>query len=102
MLRIGVLLPAIAAFLIISAIQSVAHPQTTTVPDYFFKLWQVQSNCIEQGADPASQSVPPAVQNPTCPRKSLRRSSLSTRPHNLVYFCNESTQENSCDRAKRL
>ena len=56
MLRIGALLPAIAAFLIISAIQSVAHAQTATVPAYFFKLWQVQSNCIEQGADPASQT----------------------------------------------
>jgi hypothetical protein len=56
MLRIGALLPAIAAFLVIGAIQSAAHAQTATVPDYFFKLWQVQSNCIEQGADPASQT----------------------------------------------
>jgi hypothetical protein len=56
MLRIGALLPASAAFFLISAIQSVAHPQSARIPDYFFKLWQVQSNCIEQGADPASQT----------------------------------------------
>jgi hypothetical protein len=56
MLRIGALLPAVSAFLIVSAIQSVAHSQSATVPDYFFKLWQVQSNCTEQGADPASQT----------------------------------------------
>jgi len=56
MLRIGAVLPSIAVFLIITAIQSVAQAQTATVPAYFFKQWSVQSNCIEQGFDPAEQT----------------------------------------------
>ena len=56
MLRIGALLSAIAAFLSVSAIQSVAQAQTTAVPAYFFKQWTVQSNCIEQGYSPAEQT----------------------------------------------
>jgi hypothetical protein len=56
MLRIGALVSTFAAILIISAIQSVAHAQTATVPAYFFKVWQVQSNCIEQGFDPKTQT----------------------------------------------
>jgi hypothetical protein len=56
MLRIGTLLPAIAVFLTSIAIQSVAQAQTATVPAYFFKQWSVQSNCAEQGADPAGHT----------------------------------------------
>jgi hypothetical protein len=56
MLRIGALSPAIAVFLIITAFQSTAQAQTATVPAYFFKQWSVQSNCAEQGADPAAHT----------------------------------------------
>jgi hypothetical protein len=56
MLRIGTLLPAIAVFLSITALQSVAQAQSATVPGYFFKQWRVQSNCIEQGFSPAEQT----------------------------------------------
>jgi len=53
MLRIGALLLSIPA-LSVAAFPSAA--QTTTVPAYFFQQWTVQSNCIEQGFDPAEQT----------------------------------------------
>jgi hypothetical protein len=56
MFRIGAVLPAIAVLLLITAVQSTAQAQTATVPDYFFKQWSVQSNCAEQGADPAAHT----------------------------------------------
>jgi hypothetical protein len=56
MLRIGTVLPAAVSFLIITAVHSVAQAQTATIPDYFFKQWTVQSNCAEQGADPAAHT----------------------------------------------
>jgi hypothetical protein len=56
MLRIGTLLPTVAVFLTITAIQSVAQAQSAAVPAYFFKQWSVQSNCAEQGADPTAHT----------------------------------------------
>jgi hypothetical protein len=56
MLRIGALLLSISASLAAAAIPSAVLAQTTTVPAYFFSQWTVQSNCIEQGFDPAEQT----------------------------------------------
>jgi hypothetical protein len=56
MLRIGALLLSISALFVVTAIPSTVQAQTTTVPAYFFSQWSVQSNCIEQGFDPAEQT----------------------------------------------
>jgi hypothetical protein len=56
MLRIGALLLSISALFATAAIPSLVQAQTTTVPAYFFSQWTVQSNCIEQGFDPAEQT----------------------------------------------
>jgi hypothetical protein len=56
MLRIGALLLSISGLFVITTIQAAVHAQTATVPAYFFKQWTVQSNCIEQGFDPAEQT----------------------------------------------
>lgn len=56
MLRIGAYLLSISALFLGAAIQSAAQAQTTAVPAYFFSQWSVQSNCIQAGADPASQT----------------------------------------------
>jgi hypothetical protein len=55
MLRIGALLLSISAAFVVAAPSSV-KAQTTAVPGYFFSQWTVQSNCIEQGFDPAEQT----------------------------------------------
>ena len=54
MLRIGKLLLSISALYIITA--AAVQAQTAAVPAYFFKQWRVQSNCIEQGFNPAEQT----------------------------------------------
>ena len=56
MLRIGAFLLSIFALLLCIAPSPPTQAQTAAVPAYFFKLWKVQSNCIEQGFDPAEQA----------------------------------------------
>jgi hypothetical protein len=55
MLRIGKLL-SIFALLLIPITQSAVLAQNASVPAYFFNQWTVQSNCIQQGFDPAEQT----------------------------------------------
>jgi hypothetical protein len=56
MLRIGAALLSTSALLVSAVIQADAHAQTATIPAYFFKQWTVQSNCIQQGFNPAEQT----------------------------------------------
>jgi hypothetical protein len=56
MLRIGAFLLSISALLPIAAAPAAVQAQRATVPAYFFKQWSVQSNCIEQGFNPAEQT----------------------------------------------
>jgi hypothetical protein len=56
MLRIGAFLLSIFALLLCIAPSPPTQAQTAAVPAYFFKLWKVQSNCIEQGFNPAEQT----------------------------------------------
>jgi len=56
MLRIGKLSLSISALFLISATASIAQAQSAAIPAYFFSQWRVQSNCIEQGFDPAEQT----------------------------------------------
>ena len=56
MLRIGKLLLSISALFLVAAAASVVQAQSAAVPAYFFSHWRVQSNCIEQGFDPAEQT----------------------------------------------
>ena len=56
MLRIGALLLPICALSVGAFVPSAVVAQTTAVPAYFFQQWTVQSNCIEQGFDPAEQT----------------------------------------------
>ena len=54
MLRIGAFLLSISAAFLIAAPRSVEAQ--TAIPGYFFSQWTVQSNCIEQGFDPAEHT----------------------------------------------
>jgi hypothetical protein len=56
MLRVGTALLSASALLVIASIQAEAQARSAAVPAYFFKQWTVQSNCIEQGFDPAEQT----------------------------------------------
>jgi hypothetical protein len=53
--RIGKLL-SISVLFLIPITQSAVLAQTASIPAYFFKQWTVQSNCIQQGFDPAEQT----------------------------------------------
>jgi hypothetical protein len=55
MLRVGAALLPLSALVLMSAVHS-ATAQAAAVPAYFFNQWTVQSNCIEQGFDPAEQT----------------------------------------------
>jgi hypothetical protein len=55
MLRIGALLLSISA-LFVTAYPPAAQAQAAAIPAYFFSQWTVQSNCIQQGFDPAEQT----------------------------------------------
>jgi hypothetical protein len=56
MFRIGALLLSISVLFAAAAFPSTVEAQSTTVPAYFFSQWTVQSNCIEQGFNPAEQA----------------------------------------------
>jgi hypothetical protein len=56
MLRIGAFLLATITSSLSPTIQSAAQAQSAAIPSYFFNHWTVQSNCIEQGFDPAEQT----------------------------------------------
>jgi len=54
MLRIGAFLLSISAAFVVAVPRSVEAQ--AAIPGYFFSQWTVQSNCIEQGFDPAEQT----------------------------------------------
>lgn len=56
MLRIGAYSLSTIALFFVTAMHCAAQAQTATIPAYFFQQWTVQSNCIEQGFDPAEQT----------------------------------------------
>jgi len=55
MLRIGAVFLSVSAAALMSLGPCAAQAQSV-VPAYFFNQWTVQSNCIEQGFDPAEQT----------------------------------------------
>lgn len=54
MLRIGAFLLSISSAFVVAAPRLIEAQ--AAVPAYFFSQWTVQSNCIEQGFDPAEQT----------------------------------------------
>jgi len=54
--RIGKLSLFVPVLLLIIAAPLAVQAQTAAIPAYFFKQWSVQSNCIEQGFNPAEQT----------------------------------------------